>query len=230
MSAPPRESHSASPAPSLHGFARSSRPSLFRERLAQAAGREHESARRRRPAAASRARRRARAARSARAGRTACRSCAGSAVSSQTGSAPSETSQSSASSSRSQMSRWSASSPAGHSARKSSHSTWRQMTQLESSIEPPGRVPFSISARPQAELARPCGADEPGHAGTCDQHPATSARTSACARRTRRARAPAPRGTRRACSAHRRRRRSRRRDLARRRCARPRSRRGLPDG
>src|SRR5207342_3070049 len=62
---------------------------------------------------------------------------------SHTTSAPSETSHSSPSSSPSKTSRWSRSSPSGHSRRKSSKVRWRQTTQPDRSIEPPGRLPFS---------------------------------------------------------------------------------------
>ena len=64
-------------------------------------------------------------------------------VSCSTTGAPSDSNHAIPSSSCSQTTRWSGSSPAGHSARNSSHSRKRQMTQLERSIEPPGRVPFS---------------------------------------------------------------------------------------
>src|SRR5581483_11116898 len=85
--------------------------------------------------------------------------------------------------------------------------------------------------RSTAELARPRGADEAGHAGSGDQHTRiTSARTSACARRTRRARARAPRGRPRTYSLRPRRRRPRRRDRWRRRGARPPTPRGRRGG
>src|SRR6266540_45746 len=57
--------------------------------------------------------------------------------------APSRSSHSSDSSSRSNTSRCSSSSPPGHSARNSSSVRWRQIIPLESSIDPPGRSPFS---------------------------------------------------------------------------------------
>ncbi len=112
-------------------------------------------------------------------------------VSVQTGSAPSDSSHASASSSRSQTSRCSSASPAGHSLRKSSHSRWRQTTPLDSSIEPPAPRSLLDHARPQAELARPRRGDETGHPGAGDDQ-LRSARTSACARRTRCGRASGP--------------------------------------
>ena len=82
-------------------------------------------------------------------------------VSAATSGAPSDSSQSSESSSRSTISRWSRGSPFGHSRRKSASEGYRQMTPLDSSIEPPGRSPFSStvaatpSSRARAAAHRP---------------------------------------------------------------------------
>ena len=85
------------------------------------------------------------------------------------------------------------SSPAGQSARNASHSRCRQGTQLESSIEPPGRCPSRRRRRRHRahgdaprRRARPCPRRRRRRA-------TTRARTSACARRTRASRARAPR-------------------------------------
>ena len=51
--------------------------------------------------------------------------------------------------------RCSAGSPPGHSARKRSKSRWRQITPLDSSIEPPARSPFSRSSTRGAAAPRP---------------------------------------------------------------------------
>ena len=147
-------------------------------------------------------------------------------VSSQTTGAPSETSHAIASSSRSQTIRCSVSSPSGHSRRKSSHSRWRQTTQDESSIEPPARVPFSVCSTSQPSSRRRAAATRPAIPAPATATPElTSARTSACARRTRCARARGPTGTRRTCSRRRRPTRLRSRAPAPRRRLRPPSRR-----
>ena len=79
------------------------------------------------------------------------------------GRAPSDSSQARSASRRSNTVRCSSGSPPGHSARKRSKSRWRQITPLESSIEPPARSPFSRSttrrraARPaRRRPGRPC--------------------------------------------------------------------------
>ena len=92
----------------------------------------------------------------------------------------------------------------------------RQTTQLESSIEPPARSPFSCtvtSAPSWRARAAARGRPSPRRRSRST----TRARTSACARRTRSSRAPGPTRTRRTCSARRRRRRPRRAAPSRRR-------------
>ena len=82
--------------------------------------------------------------------------------------APSDSSQSSASSSRSHTSVCSAGSPRGQSRRNASSSRWRQITPLESSIDPPERVPRSSTRTSRPSCRSRAGGDEPRHPGARD--------------------------------------------------------------
>ena len=62
---------------------------------------------------------------------------------------------------RSWTRRWSTGSPPGHSRRKSSRSRCRQTTPLESSIEPPGRSPFSRTSTRAPRAAASAAATSP---------------------------------------------------------------------
>ena len=105
-----------------------------------------------------------RASRSGRADRSACRSVRGLPVSCSTTGAPSDSSHAMPVVELLPDDALQRSSPAGHSARKSSHSRKRQMTQLDSSIEPPGtrsflvarRAPRRARVRGPRRTARPC--------------------------------------------------------------------------
>ena len=95
---------------------------------------------------------------------------------------------------------------AGHSLRNASQSRWRQITPLESSMEPPARSPFSSSstsaprARASAAAARPPSRrPRPRGRARSDARAPRPARSWACARRTRCGCGPDPRGRPPAC-------------------------------
>src|ERR687897_248603 len=74
---------------------------------------------------------------------------------------PSDSSQSMSPSKRSNSRRWRRSSPSGHSSRKLPNSRCRQMTPLDSSIEPPGRSSFSRTSGCAPRLRASAAATRP---------------------------------------------------------------------
>ena len=98
---------------------------------------------------------------SARRGRSAARSCAGCRCPPTTGGRRGAPSHASQSSSRSQINRWRRSRRSGTRLGTRSKRRCRQTTQLERSIEPPARSPFSYSVASSAELAGRAAATSP---------------------------------------------------------------------